>query len=69
MFNRLKSKRENKNYSQTYMAKQLNIAISTYNMYENENRRIPLKIAVDICKILDCKVEDLFYPATFTIRK
>lgn len=69
MENQLKFKRIQQKYSQTDMARNLNIAVSTYNMYENENRRVPLKIATKISDVLKCEVDDLFIPATFTIRK
>lgn len=69
MENKLRLKRMQHKHSQTDMARKLNIAISTYNMYENENRRIPLKVAKEISNILKCEVDDLFCPATFTIRK
>lgn len=55
--------------SQTDMAQRLGLPISTYNTYENGNRKVPEAIAYKIAKILNVKVEDIFLPATFTISK
>lgn len=47
---RIRDLREDKDLTQTEMAKYLNIAQRTYSHYENGERAIPLEI---ICKIAD----------------
>lgn len=61
--------RKNKNISQIEMARRLDIPVSTYNMYENGNRKVPENVAKKIANLLDVKVEDIFLPATFTVSK
>lgn len=65
----LKKIRKERGFSQRYMADQLKIGISTYNQYENSNRKIPIDKAKDIAKILNMKIEDIFLPTWFTIRE
>ncbi len=55
--------------TQSEMASLLGIAISTYNMYENGQRKIPEEVATKICNILELKKDDIFLVANFTIRK
>lgn len=61
--------RKSKNISQVEMAQRLNIPVSTYNVYENGNRKVPKEIARNIAKILNVEVKDIFLPATFTVSK
>jgi len=61
--------RKERNITQIEMSKILDIPVSTYNMYEKGNRRVPRKIACHIAKVLKVKVEDIFLPSTFTISK
>lgn len=61
--------RRAKNITQIEMAQKLNIAVSTYNTYENGSRKVPQKIAREIAKVLGVDVLDIFLPATFTISK
>lgn len=65
----LKVLRKRKGFSQRYMANQLNIGISTYNQYENSNRKIPIDKAKCIAKILNTNMNDIFLPSWFTIRE
>lgn len=65
----LKVLRKRKGFSQRYMANQLNIGISTYNQYENSNRKIPIDKAKGIAKILNTNMNDIFLPSWFTIRE
>lgn len=65
----LKTLRKRKGFSQRYMANQLNIGISTYNQYENSNRKIPIDKAKGIAKILNTNINDIFLPSWFTIRE
>lgn len=61
--------RNEKKLTQADMAEMLGIAVSTYNTYENGQRKVPENIAANIAKILGVKKEDIFLPATFTLRK
>jgi len=61
--------RDKKGFTQTEMADKLKIPISTYHLYENNKRKIPFKIAEKICKILGVKLEEIFLPSTFAVRK
>ncbi|EMS72304.1 helix-turn-helix transcriptional regulator [Ruminiclostridium cellobioparum] len=61
--------RNKKGKTQAEMAGILGIALSTYNMYENGQRKIPENIATKICEVLESKKEDIFLAATFTLRE
>lgn len=61
--------RKAKDILQIEMAKALDIPVSTYNMYENGKRKVPGEIAYKIAKNLEVEVEEIFLPASFTIRK
>lgn len=65
----IKKLRENKGISQMEMAEKLKIPVSTYNVYENGNRKVPEEIARNIAEILNVEIKDTFLPATFTISK
>lgn len=58
-----------KGITQLEMSIKLGIAVSTYNMYENGQRKIPSHIAKNIANILDLSVNDLFIPSTFRTHK
>lgn len=61
--------RNEKRITQEAMAKQLNIAVSTYNQYENAQRNVPVNLAKKIAEILGVEVEDIFLPIRFTLSK
>lgn len=61
--------RRERGITQVQMAKLLGIPVSTYNVYENGNRKVPKKIAFQIAKVLQVKIEDIFLPCTFTPSK
>ena len=61
--------RKAKDILQIEMAKTLDIPVSTYNMYENGKRKVPSEIAYKIAKSREVEVEEIFLPASFTIRK
>lgn len=65
----LSEARLKKGITQLEMSRKLGIAVSTYNMYENAQRKIPLHIAKNIAKIVELSMEELFIPSTFTIHK
>ena len=53
--------------NQVEMAKKLNIPISTYNVYENGRRTVPVDVVVKIAKILDVDVEEIFRPVNYIV--
>ena len=55
--------------NQVEMAKKLNIPISTYNVYENGRRTVPIEIAMKIAKILEVPVEEIFMPVNVIVCK
>lgn len=65
----LKKIRKEKGFSQSYMAKRLNIGVTTYYQYENGGRKIPKDTAIAIAKILNKKIYDIFLPIKFTLRE
>ena len=50
---RIRALREDKDYTQAYMAKQLNIAQNTYSQYENGIRQLPIETLIKICKLFN----------------
>lgn len=60
MRDRLIEIRKKRGYTQEYMAKELNIARTTYTGYENGNFSPSLEIAMKIKKILNYKKDDIF---------
>lgn len=62
----VENKRTNKGYTQQFMADNIDVSVGCYNMYENNQRKIPKNKAEKIAEVLDCKVEDIFVPFTFT---
>lgn len=63
---KIEKKRQEKGYTQQFMANNINVSVSCYNMYENNQRKIPKDKAEAIAKVLDCNVVDIFVPFTFT---
>lgn len=63
---KMEKRRREKGYTQQYMAKNTNISIGCYNMYENNQRKIPISKALAIANVLECEIEDIFLPFTFT---
>lgn len=49
-----------KNFSQHYMASQLNISQSYYNKIENGKKELTLQRILDIVKTLNIPITDLF---------
>ena len=58
-----------KGKTQAEMSVMLSIAISTYSMYENGQRKVPEEVATKICEVLERSSEELFLAATFTLSK
>lgn len=69
MIKSIEQLRKAKNISQVEMAQILELPVSTYNVYENGNRKVPEQIAKKIAKVLNVEVKDIFLPATFTVSK
>ncbi|OOM81753.1 helix-turn-helix protein [Clostridium puniceum] len=61
MNNLIKQYREKAGLTQQEMAKQLKIAVSTYNMIENGKRGISLYNAKRISVLLKVSIDDLFF--------
>ena len=59
-------KRQEKGYTQKFMADNINVSIGCYNMYENNQRKIPRNKAEEIARVLQCSISDIFIPFTFT---
>ncbi|MCL2861953.1 MAG: helix-turn-helix domain-containing protein [Firmicutes bacterium] len=56
MKNRLKELREEKDFTQTELAKQLNMTQTGYSKYETGENDIPTKILISLAKIYDVTV-------------
>jgi transcriptional regulator with XRE-family HTH domain len=56
---KIKKIRELKNYTQEYMAEQLNVSQPTYSRFEKDDSDITISQLEKISEILDMKVEDL----------
>lgn len=63
----LERRRKEKEHTQQYMADEIDVSVGCYNMYENNQRRIPVEKAEKIANILDCKKDDIFVPSSFTV--
>lgn len=63
----LEVRRKEKEYTQQYMAEEIDVSIGCYNMYENNQRKIPIEKAEKIAKVLNCKMDDIFTPSSFTV--
>jgi len=55
--------------TQVEIASNVGIAVSTYSLYENGHRCVPLKTAERIAEIVGCAVADIFLPERFTVSK
>lgn len=62
----VEKKRQEKGYTQQFMADNINVSIGCYNMYENNQRKIPKDKAEGIARVLNCNISDIFVPFTFT---
>ncbi len=56
---RLKSLREDHNYTQSYIAKYLNFKQNTYSQYENEIRSIPTNALIQLAELYNTSVDYL----------
>lgn len=62
--NNLRILREKKDLTQTQLAEKLGISVQRYNMYELGKRKLPPIIAVNISKILDATLDEIFLTAS-----
>lgn len=62
----MEKKRLEKGYTQQFMADSIDVSTGCYNMYENNQRKIPKNKAEAIAKVLECEILDIFIPFTFT---
>lgn len=60
MLVKLRGKRVEKGYTQRDMAKQLNMALATYNQKEIGRTEFSMTECIAIMKLLDCKFEEIF---------
>ncbi len=59
--------RKEKGYTQQFMAENIDVSIGCYNMYENNQRKIPIEKAKRIANLLNCEINDIFTPSSFTV--
>lgn len=62
----MEKKRQERGYTQQYVADNIDVSVGCYNMYENNQRKIPKDKAESIAKLFQCDVSDIFIPFTFT---
>lgn len=62
----IEKRRKEKGYTQQFMADSIDVSIGCYNMYENNQRKIPKEKADLIADVLKCKTQELFSVSTFT---
>ncbi len=62
----MEKKRQERGYTQQYVADNIKVSVGCYNMYENNQRKIPRNKAELIAKLFKCEITDIFTPFTFT---
>lgn len=62
----IEKRRKEKNFTQQYMADNIDTSIGCYNMYENNQRKVPKDKAILIANLLRCELDDIFVPSNFT---
>lgn len=60
MMNRLREIRISKGISQYALAKELGISQQRLSNYEKGKRKLPVEIAISICRILNVTLEDIY---------
>ena len=61
--------RKSRGLTQSDMANRIGIAVSTYSMYENGLRPVPLHVAQTVAEVLNCEINEIFLPQKFTVSK
>lgn len=64
---KIEKKRKEKGFTQQYMAEHIQTSIGCYNMYENNQRKVPKDKAILIANVLECNLDDIFEPSSFTV--
>lgn len=59
--NRLKYYREKMNLTQENIADKLSIAVSTYNQFENNRRKVSLIKAKELSIVFNTTIDELFF--------
>lgn len=67
--NKLKQLREEAGLTQKQIAEKLGVSESYYCQLENNKRRMPLQLALDIAAILNKTPNDIFLPSSFAKRQ
>ena len=62
----MEKRRQEKGYTQQFVADNIEVSVACYNMYENNQRKIPKNKAELIAKLFECETSDIFIPFTFT---
>lgn len=62
----LERRRKEAEYTQQFMADGIEVSVGCYNMYENNQRKVPIEKADKIAYLLNCKRDDIFIPSSFT---
>lgn len=57
---RLKPLLRSRGKTQRWLADQINFPFQRINDYANDRRPMPIEIAANCARVLDCKIEDLF---------
>jgi putative transcriptional regulator len=60
IMNRLKQIRTQLGLSQSDIANKLDISVQRYSLYETNNRKLPVSLAFELCKLFNLKLEDIF---------
>lgn len=63
----IEKKRKKKGYTQQFMAEKIGTSVGSYNMYENNQRKVPKEKATLIANVLECQLSDIFIPSSFTV--
>ena len=63
----IEKRRKEKGYTQQYKAENIDTSIGCYNMYENNQRKVPKEKAILISNVLGCELDDIFVPSSFTV--
>ena len=61
MNEKMKQARLEKNLSQTELAKIIGVSRQTINMIENDDYNPTIALCCNICKVLGCTLNDLFW--------
>ena len=61
MNEKMKQARQKKNLSQTELARRIGVSRQTINMIENGDYNPTIGLCRNICKELDCTLNDLFW--------